>query len=132
MANRLIEPIEEPAGAPVVAGTAAPRFLMTAALAVAAVLVAASVWGIPDRMHIYLSALPLALAGVAYAALQIALRPPRGTLLKRLLLAATFTGWAVDQMLPPGRVAVVLGDLVIAAYVLDLYWMVREQSAPRP
>jgi hypothetical protein len=81
------------------------------------------------RLHSYLSAAPLALAGIAYALLQIRKRPARGTLFKRLLLAATFITWAVDQLLPPGRVATAVGDVVIAAYVLDLYWLVLEQAA---
>jgi hypothetical protein len=77
----------------------------------------------PEKLHGFLSAAPLALAGVGYAALQIRKRPARGTLLKRLLLAATFVAWAVDQLLPPGRMATAIGDVVIAAYVLDLYWL---------
>ncbi len=56
-------------------------------------------------------------------------RPARETLLKRLLLAATFVIWAVDQLLPPGRIATLIGDLVIAAYVLDLYWLIQPQRS---
>ena len=81
------------------------------------------------RLHAYLSSLPLAIAGIGYAILQLRVRPPRGMLLKRLLLAATFVIWAVDQLLPAGRVATVVGDVVIAAYVLDLYWLSQEQMA---
>jgi hypothetical protein len=80
------------------------------------------------RLHAYLSALPLAMAGIAYAVLQFRLRPARRTLLKRLLLAATFTIWAVDQLLASGRLATFIGDVVIAAYVLDLYWLIQEQT----
>ena len=50
------------------------------------------------------------------------------TLLKRLLLAGAFIGWGVDQLLPAGRVALFLGDAVIAAYVLDLFWISGEQK----
>jgi len=78
----------------------------------------------------WLSALPLALVGVAFAALQISLKPDRGTLLKRLLLAAAFVLWAVDQVLPAGRVATLIGDIVISAYVLDLFWMIDDQRRP--
>jgi hypothetical protein len=81
-----------------------------------------------EKLHGYLSAAPLALAGIGYAVLQIRKRPERSTLLKRLMLAATFLAWAVDQLLPPGRIATALGDVVIAAYVLDLYWLVQEQA----
>ena len=51
------------------------------------------------------------------------------TLLKRLLLAATFVIWAVDQLLPLGRFATLIGDVVIAAYVLDLFWLSQEQAS---
>ena len=106
-------------------------FRIVAALAVllAGVLLLSNLSIVPDGMHGYLSAVPLALAGIGYAVLQIRVRPALGTLLKRLLLAATFITWAVDQLLPPGRVATVIGDVVIAAYVLDLYWLMQEQTA---
>jgi len=78
--------------------------------------------------HAYLSSLPLALAGIGYALLQVQLKPPVRTLLKRLLLAAAFVLWAVDQLLPDGRIAVFIGDVVIAAYVADLFWMIRDQQ----
>ena len=80
------------------------------------------------RIHAWLGALPLALAGAAYAVLQIRLRPGRRTLLKRLLLAGTFVLWAIDQLLPSGQLATVLGDAVVSAYVLDLFWIIQEQQ----
>jgi hypothetical protein len=83
---------------------------------------------VPSEIHSYLSAAPLALAGIGYAVLQFRVKPARSILLKRLLLAATFITWAADQVLPPGRLATVIGDAVIAMYVLDLYWLVQEQS----
>jgi hypothetical protein len=46
-----------------------------------------------------------------------------------VLLAPAFIGWDVDELLPPGRVAVFLGDAVIAAYVLDLFWMAADQES---
>jgi hypothetical protein len=76
----------------------------------------------------WLSSLPLALVGVAYAVLQIPLKPDRVTLLKRLLLAAAFVLWAVDQVLPPGPMTTFIGDVVISAYVVDLVWMMRDQT----
>ncbi len=100
---------------------------MTIALAVAVVLLVSDLPIVPDRWHSYLSSVPLAIAGIAYAILQARARPPLGILLKRLLLAATFVMWAIDQLLPPGRIATFVGDGVIAAYVLDLYWLIREQ-----
>jgi len=80
------------------------------------------------RAHAWLSSLPLALAGGAYAVLQLRLRPGRWTLVKRLLLAASFILWAIDQFLPSGRLAMFIGDAVVSAYVLDLFWIIQEQQ----
>jgi len=82
---------------------------------------------VPAEVHPYLSSFPLALAGLGYTLLQIQLKPPRPALIKRLVLATAFLLWAVVQLLSPGRLAVFLGDMVIAAYVLDLYWMTQDQ-----
>jgi hypothetical protein len=98
------------------------------ALVFAGMLLASNASLVPVRLHTLLSSLPLAMAGIAYALLQLYTRPPRKTLLKRLLLAATFLVWAVDQLLPPGPLTVLIGDAVIAAYVLDLYWLIGEQT----
>lgn len=105
------------------------RILMMTALGLAGILLVSNLTFIAARLHGYLSSLPLAMAGIGYAILQLRVRPPRGTLLKRLLLAATFVIWAVDQLMPPGRPATLIGDVVIAAYVLDLYWLIQEQLA---
>jgi hypothetical protein len=107
-----------------------PSLMMTA-LAFAGILLLSNVPLISDRVHAYLSSVPLAMAGVGYAALQLRARPPRGTLFKRLLLAATFVIWAVDQLLPSGRLATLIGDAVIAAYVLDLFWLSQEQASSK-
>ena len=81
------------------------------------------------RAHAWLSSLPLALAGVAYAVLQIRLSPSRRTVAKRLLLAATFIlGHHIDQLLPSGRISIFIGDAVVAAFVLDLFWLIQEQA----
>ena len=100
--------------------------LSECALVAAGVLLLANQF-VPPEVHGYLGSLPLALAGVGYALLQIHLKPPRRTLVKRLVLAAAFLLWAVVQLLPPGRLAVFLGDAVVAAYVLDLFWMMQDQ-----
>jgi len=98
-----------------------------AALILAGILLFSDLPFLQARWHAYLSSLPLAAAGIGYAILQLRLRPPRPTLLKRLLLAATFVAWAIDQLLPAGPLATFIGDVVIAAYVLDLYWLMQEQ-----
>lgn len=87
---------------------------------------------VPPQTHAYISSLPLALAGLGYTLLQFRLKPSPGLLLKRLLLAAAFLLWAVVQLLPEGRLSLFLGDAVIAAYVLDLFWMMRDQQRGEP
>ena len=111
------------------ASTAGVRGLMTIAVVFAGVLLLSNVRVVSGRLHAGLSSIPLAMAGIGYAILQWRSRPPRETLLKRLLLAATFVIWAVDQLLPPGWLATFIGDVVVAAYVLDLFWLSQEQVA---
>lgn len=103
--------------------------LMVTAMGLAGVLLFSDLPRLPNRLHPLLSSLPLAMAGIGYAILQMLTRPPLEKLLKRLLLAATFVLWAIDQLLPPGKVTTFIGDIVIAAYVLDLYWLIQEQVA---
>ena len=103
--------------------------MMILALTLTGILLLSNLPFFPAGGHAYMSSLPLAMAGLAYALLQFRMTPSRGTLLKRLLLAATFVTWAIDQLLPPGKLATFVGDLVIAAYVLDLYWLTQEQRA---
>lgn len=105
------------------------RGLVVIALALAATLLLSNLSLTSARLHAYLGSLPLAVAGIGYAILQFRVRPARGVLLKRLLLAGTFVIWAADQLLPSGRLATFVGDVVIAAYVLDLYWLQQEQVA---
>jgi hypothetical protein len=102
-------------------------FLAKLSLLAAAVLLCASQF-VSTGKHAWLSSLPLALAGIGYALLQVQLKPPLRTLLKRFLLAAAFVLWAIDQLLPGGPAAVFIGDVVIAAYVADLFWMIRDQQ----
>lgn len=105
------------------------RRLMTMALVFAGILLLSNLGTVQGGGHAYLSSLPLAVAGFSYAILQLYIGPPRAILLKRLLLAVTFVLWAIDQLLPPGRLATFIGDVVIAAYVLDLFWIIQEQTA---
>ncbi len=109
------------------------RLLSTCALLCSALLLLSNLQFLPAWTHAWQAVhSPLALAGAAYALPQIRLRPNRRTLFKRLLLAGTFLLWAIDQLLPPGRFAMVLGDIVVAAYVLDLFWIIQEQDTQVP
>jgi len=87
---------------------------------------------VPADVHAYLSSLPLALAGLGYILLQVHSKPSVGTLWKRLVLAAAFLLWAAVQFLSPGRLSVFLGDVVIAAYVVDVYWIMQDQQQALP
>jgi hypothetical protein len=111
------------------ARTTAVKVLLLIALTLAGILLVSELPNLPNQLHGYLSSLPLAMAGIGYAVLQFLRRPPLGTMLKRLLLAATFVLWAIDQLLPAGKVATFIGDAVIAVYILDLYWLIQEQVA---
>jgi hypothetical protein len=102
---------------------------MTVSLVLAGVLLLSDLPRTPSQLHAFLSSLPLAMAGIGYAIVQLLTRPSRKKSLKRLLLAATFVIWAIDQLLPAGKPATFIGDVVIAAYVLDLYWLIQEQLA---
>jgi hypothetical protein len=102
-------------------------FLTKCALFCATLLLLSNLQVTSTRAHAWLGSLPLALAGVAYAVLQIRLRPDRWTLLKRLFLAASFVLWAIAQLLPSGQLALLIGDAVVSAYVLDLFWIIQEQ-----
>ncbi len=112
----------------------APGLLAKLSVLAAGALLLTSIF-MPDpshtRLHPWISALPLALAGIGYALFQLQLRPSRAVLLKRLLLAAAFLFWAIDQVMPAGGVAAFVGDAVIAAYVVDLFWMLRDQEKER-
>jgi hypothetical protein len=79
------------------------------------------------ELHSYLKSLVLGLAGLGYALFQCYVRPPADIALKRLVLAAAFVLWAVEQLVRPGRLTVFLDDAVIACFVLDLGWMVKGQ-----
>ncbi|HYM74855.1 MAG TPA: hypothetical protein VE377_02665 [Candidatus Dormibacteraeota bacterium] len=103
-------------------------FLAKSALLCSVLLLLSNLQFTSTWAHTWLSSLPLALAGAAYAVLQLRLRPSRRTLAKRVLLAGTFILWAIDQFLPSGRLAMVIGDVVVAAFVLDLFWIIQEQE----
>jgi hypothetical protein len=45
--------------------------------------------------------------------------------LKRMTLGMAFILWGIDQLLPAGPLATVLGDVVIVLYVLDLGLIIR-------
>jgi hypothetical protein len=71
-----------------------------------------------------LSSAPLLLVGVAFLILQPVTRSRWTEVLKNTILAATFLLWGSIQLMPQTNVALRLGNLVIALYVLDLAWVI--------
>lgn len=67
-----------------------------------------------------LSAIPLLLAGSSYLVLQVILRPPPLQLVKASMLGMAFLLWGIVQLMPASDLAVELGNVVIALYVVDL------------
>jgi hypothetical protein len=79
-----------------------------------------------------LSAAPLLLVGAAFLILQPVIRARRNELLKNMVLAGTFLLWGAIQLMPQNAVALRLGNLVIALYVLDLAWVILgSKSSPK-
>jgi hypothetical protein len=86
--------------------------------------------GLPRVWSAAISAAPLLLVGTSFLFVQPLLRPRRLELLKNLMLAATFLLWGAVQLMPQNTLAVRLGNLVIALYVLDLAWMTLGSAIP--
>jgi hypothetical protein len=76
-----------------------------------------------------LSAAPLLLVGAAFLILQPVIRAQWSELLKNMVLAATFLLWGAIQLMPQDAVALRLGNLVIALYVLDLAWVILSSKS---
>lgn len=81
--------------------------------------------------HAPISAAPLLCIGAAYLAFQALSRPKLLDLCKALIVAMAFILWGIDQMLPAGWFATLLGDIVISLYVLDLGWMMLDRLKQR-
>ena len=71
-----------------------------------------------------LSAAPLLLIGSAFLIIQITSPATRHTLLKDVLLAASFWLWGIVQLIPSRNLSLRLGSVVITLFVLDLAWAV--------
>jgi hypothetical protein len=81
--------------------------------------------------HAPVSAAPLLFVGAAYLVFQTLIRPKPLDLFKALIVSSAFMLWGVDQLLPSGRVAMTLGDVVITLYVIDLAWLMIERLKQR-
>lgn len=76
----------------------------------------------------WISASPLLLVGAAFLILQPVIRPRPMELLKNVLLAATFLLWGAIQFMPRNATSLLLGDVVIALYVVDLAWVILDSK----
>ena len=71
-----------------------------------------------------ISAAPLLLIGVSCLIFQAMLRPRWTELVRNILLAAAFLLWGAVQLMQQSALSKILGDVVIALYVLDLAWVI--------
>jgi hypothetical protein len=82
--------------------------------------------------HASVSAAPLLLIGVASLGFQVLTRPRPLEVFKALLVSLAFILWGIDQMLPPGWLTTMIGDVVIVLYVIDLGWMMGSALRQHP
>jgi hypothetical protein len=82
----------------------------------------------PPTAHDPLSALPLALIGVAAIVHRLEQRPTSGELARTLLLAAAFFCWAANQFWPASSRATLLNDLAVALFVIDVWWTIAARQ----
>ena len=78
----------------------------------------------PARTHDFVGAFSLAMIAVAYLIYQSARRPPAREFAKVVMLAAAFLFWAGNQLWPNARCAVLLNDIAIALFVLDVFLVI--------
>lgn len=86
----------------------------------------------PADAHHVLGALPLALIALAYLAYQSIRRPGPAELFKALLLALAFLFWAANQFWSEARCAMLLNDLAVALFVLDVFFVIAGWPATSP
>ncbi|MHB8574983.1 MAG: hypothetical protein ACYDCQ_06575, partial [Dehalococcoidia bacterium] len=75
----------------------------------------------PPRAHLLLGAVPLGLVAIASLIYQATKRPRPLEVTKAVVLAAAFLCWAANQLLPDIPGAMLLNDLAIALFVLDVF-----------
>jgi hypothetical protein len=78
-----------------------------------------------------ISSLPLLTVGLSFLIVQPMIRPHWRELLKNVLLAATFILWGAVQLMAQNPVSKLLGDVVIALYVIDLSWTILGRVNPQ-
>jgi hypothetical protein len=75
----------------------------------------------PPRSHLLLGASPLVLVAIAFLVYQGVKRPRPLEIVKAVVLAAAFLFWAANQLLPDFSRTVLLNDVAIALFALDVF-----------
>ena len=78
----------------------------------------------PARAHDFLGAYPLTMIAFAYLLYQSARRPALREWVKAILLAAAFFFWAANQLWPALPEVVLLNDIAIGLFVLDVFLVI--------
>ncbi len=78
----------------------------------------------PARSHEFLGAFPLATIALAYLVYQSARRLAFREWVKAIMLAAAFFFWAANQLWPELRQALLLNDIAIGLFVLDVFLVI--------
>jgi hypothetical protein len=76
------------------------------------------------KSHDALAAFSLAMIAVAYLAYQLARRAAAWEMAKAVLLAAAFWFWAANQYWPNFRQAMLLNDIAVGLFVLDVFLVI--------
>jgi len=95
--------------------------ILTLGVVVAVLLYDAFPLLLPFRFHDRLAAVSLAMIAFSYLVYQAAHRPGWREWVKAILLAVAFLFWAANQVWPDQRQAIILNDLAIALFVLDVF-----------
>jgi hypothetical protein len=113
---------------------AVPVFLGVPALVSAAILLVLDAYPqlLPADVRHLLGALPLLFIAVAYLAYEFIRRPGKAEFFKATLLAAAFLFWAANQFWSESKWALLLNDLAIALFVLDVFFIMVGWPAASP
>jgi cytochrome c oxidase assembly factor CtaG len=84
----------------------------------------------PPHAHDLLAGAPLALIAVTYLLNRALRRPTWRALLQTLMLSTGFLLWAATQFWPQLPCALVLNDIAIGLFVLDLFLVIAQTPAP--
>lgn len=78
----------------------------------------------PPGSHEFLGAFPLVMIACGYLLYQSRRRPAIREWVKAILLAAAFFFWAANQLWPELSYAVLLNDIAIGLFVLDVFLVI--------